>query len=155
MADQTLGAWLNQRLAASKHAGTEIRPLPAIAGACDVIAAIGPEPHLAVYAAVRHGGESLRVGFAAKDRWKNEEIEEAVEGSGGDMTEWLEDEMEVDEDLPFKVQHFHEAGWFHFASDLAKPREFFETEEGRQMAWYFFDGYARAILPVLAKAEDE
>lgn len=146
-----LKKFLEGRLAASAHAPLRVPP-PAIVGAGDVLVAAGYDPQCVVYAGVRHGGESLRVGFAAKNRWMNEEVEDAVESNGGDMTEFLEDEMEADDALSFKVQHFHEAGWFHFASDLAKPTEFFDTTEGQELAWYYFDGYARAILPIMAKA---
>ncbi|MDX2177346.1 MAG: hypothetical protein SF028_12850 [Candidatus Sumerlaeia bacterium] len=150
-----LAEYLQQRLADSGFAAHRIEPLPAVAGVDRVIAAYGPEPHLAVYAGLRHGGQSLRIGFAAKDRWMNEEVEDAVESNGGDMTEFIEDGMEADDELEFKTQHFHEAGWFHFASDLMKPAAFFATEEGRELAWLYLEGYGKAVLPVLAKAGKE
>lgn len=149
---ETLAQWLSARLATSKHAPLVLDPAPRIAGAGEVLVAFGPAPNVALYAAVRHPGTSIRVGFAAKDRWINEEVEEAVESIGGDMNEFIEEGMEADEDLQFKVQHFHEAGWFHFASDVNGPPGFCDTAEGRDLIWYYLDGYARAILPVMAKA---
>jgi len=149
-----LATWMADRIAQSAHSAQFLNPPPAVAGAGEVFSAIGPSNILVVYAAVRHGGESMRVGFAAKDRWMNEEVEDAVESNGGDMTEFIEDMMEADEDLVYKVQHFHDAGWFHFASDLTKPPAYFDTEEGRGLLWYYFDGYARAILPVFEKLKE-
>ncbi len=150
---ESLAQWLSARIASSRHAPLLLDPPPRIAGAGEVLAAFGPAPNVACYAAVRHAGTCIRVGFAARDRWVNEEVEEAVESIGGDMNEFVEEGMEADEDLEFKVQHFHEAGWFHFASDVVGAPGFCDTAAGRELIWYYLDGYARAILPVMAKAK--
>lgn len=152
---QALTKWLTEKALKSQHAAKVLGTAPAVAGAGEVFLAIGSKPEAVVYAASRHAGSSVRVGFAAKSRWLNEEVEEAVEGAGGDMTEFLEDEMEADDAIEYRVQHFHEAGWFHFASDIAKNPEFFDTEEGRALVWYYLDGYARAILPIVEDDGEE
>ncbi len=152
---EALKQWIHEKIANSPHAELLIEPPPQVAGAGEqVLATIGRAPEKVAYLAVRHGGSTVRVGFAAKDRWANEEVEEAVESNGGTMTEFLEDEMEADDELEYQVQHFHEAGWFHFASDIPKDPAYFDTAEGRELVWYYFDGYARAILPIVA-GEDE
>ena len=150
----TLKDWLTKKVLDSPHAALLQGETPRIAGAGEaVLIAAGPAPEKVVYVATRHDGATVRVGFAARDRWANEEIEDAVESNGGTMTEFIEDEMEAD-DLVYKVQHFHEAGWFHFASDIPKDAAFFNGEEGRELVWYYLDGYARAVLPVvMPKAE--
>lgn len=150
-----LKTWMTEKIAASAHAQLLQNPPPAVAGGGDsILVAVGETPEKVVYLGLRHGADTLRIGFAAKDRWANEEVEEAVEGSGDPMTEWLEDEMEADDELEYQVQHFHEAGWFHFASDIPKDKAFFETDQGRELAWYYFDGYARAILPIVSGDQD-
>lgn len=151
----TFPQWLLEQAKASIHSAHVIDPPPAVAGAGEsMLLAIGAEPNKVVYVAFRHGGSTVRVGFAAKDRWANEEIEEAVESNGGTMTEFLEDEMEADDELVHEVQHFHEAGWFHFASDIAKTPAYFDTAEGHDEVWYYVSGYARAILPIVVKKDD-
>ncbi len=143
--------WINKAIAASPHAAMLLDPPPGVIGGGDVIlAAVGPAPDKVVYLGTRHAGTTLRVGFAARDRWANEEIEDAVESNGGTMTEFLEDAMEADDELSFEVQHFHDTGWFHFASDLRLSPEDFDTPAGHEQIWYAFDGYARAILPLVS-----
>lgn len=146
--------WITGKIIASRHAALLVAPPPPIAGGGEaIVAAVGPAADKVVYLALRHGGTTVRIGFAAKDRWANEEIEDAVESNGGTMTEFLEDEMEADDKLEFPVQHFHESGWFHFATDIAQNAAYFASDAGRELVWFYFDGYARAILPILAKKE--
>ncbi len=152
MAD--LAEWIAAKLSGAGLKGQLVSPPVAVAGAGErVLLTFGPDEKKVIYLAIRHGGGTMRVGFAAKDRWTNEEIEEAVESNGGTMTEFLEDEMEADDDLEYEVQHFHEAGWFHFASDIPKDAGFFGTDAGRELVWYYFAGYCRAILPIVSKAD--
>lgn len=152
---KALKKFLLEKIAGSPHSALLVNPPPPVAGGGDtILAAIGPEDNKVIYLGVRHGGDTVRVGFAAKDRWANEEIEDAVESNGGTMTEFLEDEMEADDELQYEVQHFHDSGWFHFASDIGKDAAWFETGEGRDLVWFYFDGYARAILPHLEGEED-
>lgn len=152
---ESLKKFLLEKIQSSPHASILVEPPPAVAGGGDtILAAVGPAENKVVYLGLRHGGETVRVGFAAKDRWANEEIEDAVESNGGTMTEFLEDEMEADDELEYQVQHFHDSGWFHFASDIAKDAAWLASDEGREILWYYFDGYARGILPHLEGGED-
>lgn len=142
-------------LKSQKIAAGFIDPPAKVSGAGEqILLTAGPDEKKVVYVALRHGGKTVRVGFAAKDRWTNEEIEEAVESNGGTMTEFLEDEMEADDALEFPVQHFHDTGWFHFACDIPKSPEFFATREGRELVAYYFAGYCKAILPIINKAKE-
>lgn len=151
----SLKEYILEKISSSDHKEWLKTPPPAISGAGDeILATIGPEDTKVVYLAVRHNGDTVRVGFAARDRWANEEVEEAVESNGGTMTEFLEDEMESDDELEFQVQHFHDTGWFHFASDIPKGADWFASREGRELVWYYFDGYARGILPHIMGDED-
>lgn len=152
----TLTDWLTERIRTSPHGALLLAEAPRVAGGGEtILLAFGPAPEKVVYIGSRHGGGTMRVGFAAKDRWANEEVEDAVESNGGTMTEFVEDEMEADDDLEYKVQHFHEAGWFHFASDIPKDAAYFDSDAGRELLWYYLDGYARAILPVVIPKEEE
>lgn len=149
-----LANWIEEKIKASAHAGELQKPAPNIAGAGErILAAVGPDPQRVVYTASRHGGKTIRVGFAARDRWANEDIEDAVESNGGTMTEFLEDAMEADDELVYPVQHFHDTGWFHFACDIPKDSDYFATAEGREVVWYYFDGYCRGILPIVRKSK--
>lgn len=149
-----LKTWLTARIKSSPYADKLVEPTPRVAGGGDaILAAFGVSDTKVIYVGTRHGGETVRVGFAAKDRWANEEVEEAVESNGGTMREFLEDEMEADDDLEYDVQHFHEAGWFHFASDLPLGAAL-ATDAGREKVWYYVDGYARAILPIVAHKDE-
>ncbi|MCC6546505.1 hypothetical protein IT570_04990 [Candidatus Sumerlaeota bacterium] len=146
---------LIQLLTSQKIAASFFDPPVRVSGAGEqLIVTAGPDEKRVIYVALRHGGKTVRVGFAAKDRWTNEEIEEAVESNGGTMTEFLEDEMEADDELEFPVQHFHDTGWFHFACDIPKSPEFFNTREGRDLVAYYFGGYCKAILPILNREKD-
>lgn len=150
-----LKTWLEAKVAGSTHKDLVVSPPPEVAGGGDdIVMAIGHDADKVVYLGRRHNGDSYRVGFAAKDRWANEEVEDAVESNGGTMTEFLEDEMEADDELEHQVQHFHDSGWFHFASDIGKDAAFFDSDEGRELLWYYFDGYARAILPIVEGGEE-
>ncbi|MCC5874716.1 MAG: hypothetical protein JJU11_00725 [Candidatus Sumerlaeia bacterium] len=130
-------------------------PPKVIGGGDEILVAIGPDDTKVVYVGIRHGGDTIRVGFAARDRWANEEVEEAVESNGGTMTEFLEDEMEADDELEYQVQHFHDTGWFHFASDIPKGADWFASDKGREVLWYYVDGYARGILPHVIDNDEE
>lgn len=148
-------SWMIEKVRNSPHAPLLLaEPPQVIGGGDDILVAVGANDQKVVYLGMRHGGSSARVGFAARDRWANEEVEDAVESNGGTMTEFLEDEMEADDELVYQVQHFHDTGWFHFASDIPKDPAFFASEEGRELLWYYFDGYCRAILPIV-NAEKE
>jgi hypothetical protein len=152
MTTPPLQTWILDRIRQSPHAPMLLDTPPAIQGAGDrVLAAVGPDAHRVVYLATRHGGATVRVGFATDDRWANEEVEDGVESNGGTMTEFLEDEMEADDELKWAVQHFHERGWFHFASDITRDAAAFDTVEGREELWLYFDGYCRGILPHVMK----
>ncbi len=147
-------SWLTERIRKSPHAELLLDSPPVVTGGGEsILLAIGETPQKVVYVGTRHGGDTLRVGFAAKDRWANEEVEEAVESNGGTMREFLEDEMEADDDLEYDVQHFHEGGWFHFASDLPLGKAALATDAGREKVWYYLDGYARAILPIVSSED--
>ena len=144
----SLKTWLEQKARSSAHAELLIDNPPEVHGGGEsILLAIGPSPEKVVYLGLRHEGATVRVGFAARDRWANEEVEEAVESNGGTMTEFLEDEMEADDELEFTVQHFHDTGWFHFASDIPKGADYFASTEGRELLWFYIDGYCRGILP--------
>ncbi len=150
-----LADWLTGKIKDSEHKDLIVSPCPKVEGGGDeILVTVGHAPDKVVYLGSRHNGDTMRVGFAAKDRWANEEVEDAVESNGGTMTEFLEDEMEADDELEFEVQHFHESGWFHFACDIPKSKDFFESDEGKELIWYYFDGYARGVLPH-AEGDDE
>lgn len=152
----TLKEFLLEKINNSPHKEMLLGEPPKVFGGGDeILVAVGPADTKVVYVGVRHGGDTVRVGFAARDRWANEEVEEAVESNGGTMTEFLEDEMEADDELEYQVLHFHDTGWFHFASDIPKGAQWFESSEGRELLWYYVDGYARGILPHVMDNDEE
>ncbi len=66
----------------------------------------------------------VRVGMVTDDRWKSEEIEQAIQDSGDSMSEYLElafSEVGLDWEEP-PVEHYrHEGKWFSFVTPLELP----------------------------------
>ena len=71
--------------------------------------------------AVRPLVPQVRVSFLTNDRWKSEEIEQAIQDSGDSMEEFVGvgfEEAGLDWDEP-PVEHYREGGeFFHFATPL-------------------------------------
>ena len=71
--------------------------------------------------AVRPMVPQVRVGFPTNDRWKSEEIEQAIQDSGDSMEEFVGvgfGEAGLDWHEP-PVEHYREAGeFFHFATPI-------------------------------------
>ena len=63
----------------------------------------------------------VRIGIVTDDRWKSEEIEQAIQDSGDNMSEYLElafSEAGLDWEEP-PVEHYrHEGKWFSFITPL-------------------------------------
>jgi len=92
---------------------------------------------------VRPRTKSIRVGLVTTNRWVSEAVEQAVLDSGGSMTEFLEDEMEADDDLEYPMLHYHDSGEFYFISEL--PYENLEAPETYDRTAYYFEGYILAL----------
>lgn len=101
------------------------------------------KPDCAFLIGVRAEAGTVRVGLVTRNRWINEGIEQGVLDSGGSMTEFLEDEMEADEDLPFPMLHYHDSGEFYFVSEI--PFSDLNDPALKASVKLYFEGYVRAL----------
>jgi hypothetical protein len=92
---------------------------------------------------VRGEVKTVRVGMVTTNRWVSESIEQAVLDSGGSMTEFLEDEMEADDDLEFPMLHYHDSGEFYFLSEI--PFEILDSPELYDRVALYLKGYVIAL----------
>ncbi len=92
---------------------------------------------------VRCQARTIRVGMVTTNRWLSEGIEQAVLDSGGSMTEFLEDEMEADDDLKFPMVHYHDSGEFYFLSEI--PFENLDDPQLNDQVTMYFKGYVIAF----------
>ena len=90
----------------------------------------------------------VRVGIVTDDRWKSEEIEQAIQDSGDSMVEFLEvalSEVGLDwEDPP--VEHYrHEGVWYSFMTpiDLTSLDELHDDATHNKIM-LLIDGYANS-----------
>lgn len=101
------------------------------------------KPDCAFLIGVRAEAGTVRVGLVTRNRWLSEGIEQAVLDNGGSMTEFLEDEMEADSDLPFPMLHYHDSGEFYFVSEI--PFSDLADPALRARVKLYFEGYVRAL----------
>lgn len=97
----------------------------------------------AFFLGVRCQSGTIRVGLATTNRWVSEGIEQAVLDSGGSMTEFLEDEMEADDELQWPMIHYYDAGEFYFHSEI--PFEDLDSPELCRSVGQYFEGYVMAL----------
>lgn len=103
--------------------------------------------------ALRPSIPQIRVGFLTDDRWRSEEVEQAIQDSGDTMEEFVE--MGFDEaGLPWEnppVEHYRESGkYFYFATPLAlDDLDDLEQESLRNKVLRMLEGYLIAFGPVL------
>ncbi len=103
--------------------------------------------------ALRPSIPQVRVGFLTDDRWRSEEVEQAIQDSGDTMEEFVE--VGFDEaGLPWEnppVEHYRESGkYFYFATPLAlDDLEDLDQESLRNKVLRMLEGYLIAFGPVL------
>ncbi len=102
-----------------------------------------PQKDSAFMIGVRAGARTVRIGLVTTNRWVSEGIEQAVLDNGGSMTEFLEDEMEADDDLEYPMLHYHDSGEFYFISEI--PYENLETPELYDQVAMYLKGYVIAL----------
>ncbi|MCC7290896.1 MAG: hypothetical protein IT449_02405 [Phycisphaerales bacterium] len=113
----------------------------------------GPQTWLEV--AVRPYIPQVRVGIVTDDRWKNEELEEAVESTGDTMSEFVEagfHEVDLDwRDPP--VEHYRDRGKdFTFATPLdLSSMDDLSRDDVRTRVWKMVEGYRTAFAAALTK----
>lgn len=105
--------------------------------------------------AVRPHIPQIRAGILTDDRWKSEELEEAIEATGDTMSEFIEagfDEVDLDWSEP-PVEHYREGGrYFYFATPLElRTIADLDRADIRQKALRMVMGYAAAFSPALQK----
>ncbi len=107
--------------------------------------------------AVRPMIPQVRVGFVTSDRWKSEELEQAIQDSGDSMEEFVESgftEAGLDWDEP-PVEHHREAGeFFYFVTPLALE-EVAELDDTpiRDKVVRMLEGYLIAFGPAIIAEE--
>lgn len=109
--------------------------------------------------AVRPFVPQVRVGFTTNDRWKSEELEQAIQDSGDTMSEFVElglTEAGLDWDEPL-VEHYREAGeFFCFATPLNLDDTIdLERTEIRDKVVRMLEGYLIAFGPVVVIDDEE
>ncbi len=103
--------------------------------------------------ALRPSIPQIRVGFLTDDRWRSEEVEQAIQDSGDTMEEFVEVGFE-EAGLPWEeppVEHYRDSGkYFYFATPLALE-DLFELEQDviRNKVLRMLDGYLIAFGPAL------
>lgn len=108
--------------------------------------------------AVRPLIPQVRVGFVTDDRWKSEEIEQAIQDSGDTMEEFVGiafEEAGLDWDEP-PVEHYREAGqFFYFATPLdLEHLADLDEERIRNKTLRMLEGYLIAFGPVIVSEEE-
>ena len=109
--------------------------------------------------AVRPFIPQLRVGFLTDDRWKSEELEQAIQDSGDTMSEFLGVALQ-DAGLDWPeppVEHYREGGqYFYFATPLAidELRDL-ESDELRDKTLRMLEGYLIAFGPAITIEDEE
>lgn len=109
--------------------------------------------------AIRPMIPQVRVGFLTNDRWISEGAEEAIEGSGDTMNEFVEsgfDDAGLDWANP-PVEHFRESGeFFYFATPLSLD-ELAELngDTVRNKVLRMLEGYLIAFGPALPVEDGE
>ena len=108
--------------------------------------------------ALRPTVPQIRVGFLTNDRWKSEEIEQAIQDSGDTMGEFVGVGMKeagLDWDEP-PIEHYREAGeFFYFATPLPIDElQDLERDETRNKVLRMLEGYLIAFGPALEGEEE-
>lgn len=112
--------WLEGRLAGDERLGPPLRDDHEDGSTLTTRHRLGEDLYLEV--ALRPLIPQVRVGIVTDNRWKSEELEDAVESSGDTMAEFLEvafAEAGLDWENP-PVEHYRDQGrWFTFITPLA------------------------------------
>lgn len=108
---------------------------------------------------VRPGIPQLRAGIVTDDRWKNEELEDAIEETGDSMSEFVElgfDEAGLDWAEP-PVEHYREDGkYFIFATAFeAESVAALGDDAVFDRIRRIFDGYYEAFRGAIARLNAE
>jgi hypothetical protein len=109
--------------------------------------------------AVRPLIPQVRVGFVTDDRWKSEELEQAIQDSGDTMPEFIGIAL-ADAGLEWPeppVEHYREGGQsFYFATPLAiEELHDLDSDEVRDKTLRMLEGYLIAFGPAIAIEGEE
>ena len=107
---------------------------------------------------IRPSIPQIRVGFLTDDRWRSEEVEQAIQDSGDTMEEFVEigfDEAGLNWEEP-PVEHYRDSGkYFYFATPLPlEDLDDLEQEAVRNKVIRMLEGYLIAFGPALEAEED-
>ena len=108
--------------------------------------------------AVRPMLPQLRVGFVTDDRWKSEEVEQAIQDSGDTMEEFVGiafDEAGLDWEEP-PVEHYRDGGThFYFATPIELEHlGDLDEEKVRNKTLRMLEGYLIAFGPMIVGDEE-
>ncbi|GMU37886.1 MAG: hypothetical protein KJ057_08785 [Phycisphaerae bacterium] len=97
----------------------------------------------------------VRTAIVTDDRWKSEELEEAIESTGDTMSEFLEagfDEADLDWREP-PVEHYRDGGkYFYFATPLElSSLSDLTRDDVRTKTFKMLEGYRIAFGPSLTR----
>lgn len=110
-------------------------------------------PRVWIELVIRPQVPQVRAGIMTDDRWRNEELEEAIEETGDSMGEFVElgfDEVGLEWRNPI-VEHYRDQGkyfCFSTAVDLQDPAEFSDSSLNRRVTLLlrgYFEAFRTAI----------
>jgi len=118
-----------------------------------------PGPACWFEVAVRPLIPQVRVGFLTDDRWKSEELEQAIQDSGDTMSEFLGVALQ-DAGLDWPeppVEHYREGEqYFYFATPLSIDElADLDSDEVRDKTLRLLEGYLIAFGPAIAIEDEE
>ena len=88
----------------------------------------------------------VRVGLATESPEVVEAIEQAVDENGGSLSEFMEDTLDMDEEIEHEVKHFHD-DVDYFCSEIPYQREDdLGSEVVRDEVIYYLDAFINSLL---------
>ena len=113
-------------------------------------------PHVWIELTIRPAVPQVRAGIMTDDRWRNEELEEAIEETGDTMSEFVEsgfDEVGLDFPEPL-VEHYRDQGRFFVFSTGVEPRSLADLADASTLrrARLMLLGYYTAFQKVITRA---
>jgi hypothetical protein len=119
-------------------------------------------PRVWIELVIRPQVPQIRAGIMTDDRWRNEELEEAIEETGDTMGEFVElgfDEAGLEWREPI-VEHYRDQGkyfCFSTALDLSGPAQFSDrsvVERAAQMLRGYYEAFRPALERMKKNAEE-
>lgn len=106
-------------------------------------------PETCFFVGVMDEDSLVRVGLATADRETNDGIEAATKESGESLTDFMEDVMDVEDELEHEVQHFHDQLYYYCSDIPYESEDDLAADTLRDEVIYYLDGYITAFFDYL------